>query len=43
MIGTDKMAMDWVNNDFKAHKAILDADVPIIEDLANLEKLNADQ
>ena len=39
MIGTDKMAIDWVKNDFKAHMAILGADVPIIEDLVNLDKL----
>jgi kynurenine formamidase len=39
MIGTDKMEIDWVNNDFKAHKAILGADVPILEDLVNVDQL----
>jgi len=39
MIGTDSLAIDYVKNDFKAHKAILGADVPIIEDVVNLDKL----
>jgi arylformamidase len=39
MIGADSLALDFVKNNFKAHKAILGADVPIIEDLVNLEKL----
>jgi kynurenine formamidase len=39
MIGADSLAIDYVNNNFKAHKAILDADVPIIEELVDLDKL----
>ena len=39
MIGADSLALDFVKNNFKAHKAILGADVPIIEDLVNLDKL----
>jgi len=39
MIGTDKPAIDWMKNEFITHKAILGADVPIIEDLVNVDKL----
>jgi kynurenine formamidase len=39
MIGADSLALDFVKNNFKAHKAILGANIPIIEDLVNLDKL----
>ena len=38
MIGADSLALDFVKNNFKAHKAILGADVPIIEELVDLDR-----
>lgn len=39
MIGIDSQGIDTEKNDYRSHKIILSADVPIIEGLVNLDKL----